>query len=260
LGSYLSFIAFDHEPRLAAVRGLMDYRLFKRDGRDEWYLEGQGKDADAISRFELPTIDKARFGAAWGNAKREYQALAQAVQRHGRKTSGLDYVLIPLALALSNVLQTRLLVVSANDEDLDCAFICSHGRLIRGQFYVDAEEKMTFDVESGSHIVAVDWTEGRLLYGLASEVAADYFKGADADTHNNEWQEWPPTGFQLVDQRKDSLARRTGNQAIGCAVLALGFFALMALFSIWGEAAWVVGPPLLIAALVWHYWPQRRRR
>lgn len=259
MGYNLSFIAFDKQPNLASVKGLMDYRLFKREGRAEWYLEGQSKDA-AISRFALPTIDKSRLGAHWGEATREYKRLADIVRRQGRQTFGLDYVLIPIALALSSALQTRLFLVSANDEDLDCAFVCANGRIERGQFYVGPEEKMLLDEHGGVRILAVDWTDGRVLYGLASEEAARFFSGLDSHGHNSEWQEWPPFGYQLVDQRKTSLRDRLVHQAIGCATLALGFALLMALFTVWGETAWVIGPPLLIAALVWHYWPQRRRR
>ena len=133
MGWNVSFIAFDHVPDLAAVRWLRDYRLLKREGRDEWYLDGPSDDP-TLFLYERPILANDLSGAAWKMARREYKQLAlETRETFQRKTFGLDDELIELALALSAEMQTRALVVSCNDEDLDCAFICEKGRLRRGR-------------------------------------------------------------------------------------------------------------------------------
>jgi len=201
MGYNLSLIAFDREPALATLAGLTRFRLFRRNGRSEWYLDGPNKANEVIPLFERPTVDTRIFGEAWTNATQEYSFLVEETKRRGFGSHGLDYKLIPIALMVSSALQVRLLVASGNDEDLDCAFICEGGRFISGRFIVDDEKAMIFDRENGSEIAQLDWSDGQLLYGLVGEVAAEYFGAPDPVSYANEWQEIEARDFLLIDQR-----------------------------------------------------------
>ena len=117
MGCYLTLIAFDEEPNLASVGGLLDYRLYKREGRSEWYLDSPDKRFPNFPLVQPPSIDRRNLGDAWANAVQEYTWLVAETKRQDRDTFGLDYQLIPVALALSAALQTRLLAVSGNDEE-----------------------------------------------------------------------------------------------------------------------------------------------
>lgn len=257
MGCNLSFIAFDHAPDLSAVNGLLDYQLFKRKARAEWYLEGPPTDRPGAILLGRPTIGKERLGSAWPGARREYHSLVDAITDHGRGTHGLDYLLIPIALALSGALQARLLVVSGNDEDLDCAFICSAGRLVRGRFLVGSEESFVFDVEYGSRVEKLDWSQGHRLYELASIVAADYFREPDSEHHAGFWEERNHEDFDLVDDAAGLKSERWKNRLLGCAVIGVGSLALLVTLMVFRSAAIPVGLALLAIAFVWRYWPSR---
>lgn len=257
MGWNLSLIAFDQAPDLASAHGLLDFRLFKRDDAAEWYLEGPSKNPARISLFERPVVNKQGFGAHWTSALKEYDALVREVTRNGRRTFGLDDELILTALAISAALRARLLVVSGDDEDLDCAFICSNGRLQCGRFLVDEAEGMVFDAEAGSQIAQLDWSQGHPLYGEASIVAADFFNDGDAAAHTHAWQELEEGDYTLVASSNRSSTERGTNRLMGCLVIAVGFAALIALFTAFPALGVPVGGVLLVAALAWRYWPRR---
>jgi hypothetical protein len=201
MGYDLGFIAFDREPAVRGLAGLTRYRLFKRANRFEWYLDGPNKGPNVIPLFERPSIDERKLGEAWLGAKHEYTSLVSETKRLGYGPHGLDYKLIPIALALSSALDCRLLVGSGNDEDLDCAFICSNGQLLSGRFVVDEERGVVFHREKGSEVVQLDWSDGHYLYGLIGAVACEYFGEGDALSYADEWQEIGENNYVLEDQR-----------------------------------------------------------
>lgn len=257
MGWNVSFIAFDYAPDLASVQWLRDYRLLKREGRDEWYLDGPSSDANTVL-YERPVLAGDLSDAAWKMARREYEHLVLETREFERGTFGLDDELVRLALALSASLQTRLLVVSCNDEDLDCAFICEKGRLRRGRFIVDEAEVLLIDDEQGSELQKRDWSDGHRLYGEASVVAADFFGSADAESYAASWEEPDAAKYNVVAGVREILAERTKNKYIGCAVIALAFAVVWVVFTVFHQAAIPIGLALLIVALVWRYGPSKR--
>jgi len=201
VGYDLGFIAFNREPSVGGLQGLTKYRLFKRAGRAEWYLDGPNRGAELIPLFERPTIDERMLGETWANATREYSALVAETGRHGYGSHGLDYKLLPIAIALSAALDIRLLVVSGNDEDLDCGFICSNGQLLHGQFIVDEARALVFSRGSNARVVDLDWNDGHYLYGLMGAVAAEYFGDGDAISYANGWQELDRSEYVMISHR-----------------------------------------------------------
>lgn len=258
MGWNVSFIAFDHAPDLASVRWLRDYRLLKREGRDEWYLGGPSKDPNTVL-YERPVLAGDLSGAAWKMAREECEHLVLETRDFfERKTFGLDDDLITIALALSAALQTRVLIVSCNDEDLDCAFICEKGRLQRGRFITGEAEVLEFDDAHGSELHKRDWSDGHRLYGEASAVTADFFGNTDAEFYAALWEDPDPAKYKDVAGAREDLAERTQNKYIGCAVIALAFVVVWIVFTVFHRAAIPIGIALLVVVLVWRYWPAKR--
>lgn len=257
MGWNVSFIAFDHAPDLASVRWLRDYRLLKREGHDEWYLDGPSSDPNTLL-YERPVLAGDLSSAAWKMARKEYEHLVLETREFGRRTFGLDDELIRLALALSASLQTRLLVVSCNDEDLDCAFICEMGRWRRGRFLVGEAEVLLMDDGQGSELQTRVWSDGHRLYGEAAIVAADFFGSADAESYAAAWEAPDAGTYKEIVGARQLLAERVQNKYIGCAVIALAFAVLWVVFTVFRAAAIPIGLALLVVALVWRYWPSKR--
>ncbi|MCX7359717.1 MAG: hypothetical protein NT015_16455 [Alphaproteobacteria bacterium] len=236
----------------------MDYRIYRRGDCEEWYLDGPSQRFPGIAFVEPPSIDRAKFGEVWANAAREYDALVAETKRQGRDTFGLDYQLIPLALALSSILQTRLLVVSGNDEDLDCGFICARGRVVRGRFLTGQDEAMVFDLEHGSRLEKLDWSEGHLLYEEAATIAADYFETSDAKRYAQSWDSGREVEYQVLEERRGLAIEQRGNRRLGCALLALVFVALLIGFQVAPSVANPISGVLLGLALLWFLLPVRK--
>lgn len=258
MGCYLTLIAFDEEPNLASVGGLLDYRLYKREGRSEWYLDSPDKRFPNFPLVQPPSIDRRNLGDAWTNAVQEYTWLVAETKRQDRDTFGLDYQLIPVALALSAALQTRLLAVSGNDEDLDCGFICARGRLVRGRFLTSEAEAMVFDVEHGARLAQLDWSEGRHFYGEGALIAADYFKAPDPLAYIQNWEDRAEHDFKLVAERSGAAQAKRAKARLGCAAVTVLFAALFAGFQLAPSIAYPVGGTLLGLAIIWYLWPARR--
>ena len=201
MGYNLGFIAFDQPPSLTHVEGLTRFRLFKRENKAEWYLDGPNRGANVIPLFERPSVDERKLGKAWSDGAKEYSDLVAMTKRQGYGSHGLDYKLIPIALTLSSVLESRLLVASGNDEDLDCGFICSNGKLLSGRFIVAEEKAVAFDRENGCQVIPFDWSDGHFLYELMGGVAAQYFGTDDPLSYASGWQEIGQNDYQLLDQR-----------------------------------------------------------
>lgn len=130
--------------------------------------------------------------------------------------------------------------------------------MARGRFVVGEAEVLLIDDEQGSELQKRDWSDGHRLYGEAAAVAADYFGGTDAESYAAAWEEPDAAAYKVVSGVRENLAERAQNKYIGCAVIALAFAAVWVVFTVFDRAAIPIGLTLLVAALVWRYWPSKR--
>jgi hypothetical protein len=139
MGSNVSFFAFDEPPDLQALKAvdwLTAFRLFRRNGRPEWYLEGPSAEGERITFFERLIADDSKL-AAIGAATSAVAKLQADIKNLKKGSAGYDDEGLLQALALSAALKQRVLYVCGNDESLDCGFICKDGAIVRGRLELD---------------------------------------------------------------------------------------------------------------------------
>lgn len=183
MGCNASFFAFDRQPELEGlerISWLNAYRLFRRRGRTEWYLEGPSASDDTITFAERLLVDHAKLNS-FEDTTREIRKLEQELTRASITDAGYDDEGLIQALTLSAALDQRLLYVSGNDEAVDCGFICDKGKVLSGRLAVgatgvavidDGELSMEPSVTPGA---ALGGSEARALYAIASQEAAKFF-------------------------------------------------------------------------------------
>jgi hypothetical protein len=185
MGCNVSFFAFDEPPdldALDAIHWLTAFRLFRRKGRSEWYLEGPSTDDDITFSESLITEDSKL--AEIGPATAAVAKLQTDLKKLKKRSVGYDDEGLRQALALSTALGQRVLYVSGNDESLDCGFICNDGAIVRGRLQLDwnkacALEDGRIRVESlYPEETDPDTAEPRELYALASQEAGAFFRSA----------------------------------------------------------------------------------
>lgn len=255
MGCNLAFIAFDKEPKLGDVEWLWAYRVFKREGRNEWYLDGLGDIAKGEIFFKKPELTLRPGSVLWRDAANEMARLRAEIARVGAQVHGYDYTLLPIGLVVSAALHSRLLIVGGDDEDVDCGFVCSNGRLIHGRFGVGGEQELVFNWEKPSSIAQLNWADGRLLYELGSAVAADFFGETDPEAFANHWHVREPDDYQLVVERKSGAGVRTGCWPI--AIIGAGLLGFAVFLNENPPLMMPVGGVALLLGLAWYLWPQR---
>jgi hypothetical protein len=187
MGSNVAFFAFDEAPdvqALEAIGWLTGFRLFRRNARPEWYLEGPSSAAEGITFFEPLVADDAQL-AAIGPVTEAAARLRTELKSLKKRSAGYDDEGLRQALALSAALERRVLHVCGNDESLDCGFICQDGVILRGRLQLDWNKAAA--IEDGRIRVEALYPEGtdpdtaepRRMYALGSQEAAAFF-GSEA--------------------------------------------------------------------------------
>src|SRR5262245_22913884 len=118
MGYNVSFFAFDELPDLQALEAiswLTAFRLFRRRGRDEWYLEGPSAAGDGITFFERLIADDSQL-AAIVPVTAAVAKLRSDIKSLKKRSAAYDDEGLIQALALSAALKQRVLYVSGNDE------------------------------------------------------------------------------------------------------------------------------------------------
>jgi hypothetical protein len=203
MGCNVSFFAFDELPDLPALEAiswLTAFRLFRRKGRAEWYLEGPSSDGDGITFFERLIADNSKL-AAIGSLTAAVAKLGSDIKSLKKRSAGYDDEGLLQALALSLALKQRVLYVSGNDESLDCGFVCKDGAIVHGRLELDWNKAVA--IEDGSIRVESlypdgtdpDTAEPRRMYALASQEATAFFRSAtpwciSSDPHDVETEEY----------------------------------------------------------------------
>jgi hypothetical protein len=183
MGCNVSFFAFDELPDLQALEAidwLTAFRLFRRKGRPEWYLEGPSA-GDGITFFERLIAEDSKL-AAIGPVTAAVAKLQTDIKSLKKRSAGYDDEGLLQALALSAALKQRVLYVCGNDESLDCGFICKDGAIVRGRLELDWNKAVA--IEDGRIRVESlypdetdpDTAEPRRMYGLASQEATAFFR------------------------------------------------------------------------------------
>lgn len=183
MGCDASFFAFDRQPDLGGlerVSWLNAYRLFRRRGRTEWYLEGPSDSGDTITFAERLLVDHAKLNSL-EETTRGIRKLQQELTRASIGDAGYDDEGLLQALALSAALEQRLLYVSGNDETVDCGFICDKGKILSGRLALGATGVAVInegELSVGPFVAAgaeLGRSETRALYAIASQEAARFF-------------------------------------------------------------------------------------
>jgi hypothetical protein len=128
MGACVDFIAFRSAPdeqRLASVRGLAAFRLFKHKVRPEWYLEDVG-DHDAISFFG--PLRYSPSGEIAKRAKAGAKSFYETLKRARLESWGLDDKRIVQGLAVSCELELPTLLIYGNSSaGVDVGLVCDGG-------------------------------------------------------------------------------------------------------------------------------------
>ena len=112
--AYVDFFAFRDAPdqtKLASVRGLEAFRLFKHNAKSEWYLE------DAGQHPQITFFGPLRYGPSGETSKRAKagaKSLYDAIKRARLQAWGLEDKRIVQGLALSCELGLPTLAVYGN--------------------------------------------------------------------------------------------------------------------------------------------------
>lgn len=221
MGSNVSFFAFDEPPDLQALEAiswLTAFRLFRRKGRPEWFLEGPSAEGGSITFFERLITDNSKL-AAIGPATAAVAKLRIDVEKQKTRSAGYDDEGLLQALALSAALSQRVLYASGNDESLDCGFICKDGAIVRGRWELDWNKAAA--IEDGRVRIESlypdgtepDTAEPRRLYALASHETAAFLGSetpwrVSSDPHDIEVAE-----YELVASKGSAEPLHQGAQA-----------------------------------------------
>lgn len=209
MGCNISFFAFDEAPdlqALAAIGWLNAFRLFRRKGRREWYLEGPSPAGPSITFFERLIVDDSKL-AALGSVTAAAAKLLNDVKSLQKRSAVYDDEGLLQALGLSAALKQRVLYVSGNDESLDCGFICKDGAIVRGGLELDWDKAVA--IEDGRVRVESLYPDGtdpqraepRSLYAIASREAAAFFRAAGPWRMTSDPDDVEIADYELVDSK-----------------------------------------------------------
>lgn len=222
MGSNCGFFAFRSAPdveRLLGIEWLAGFTLFKRKDRAQWYMEGPLPEGEGISFYEPLEVYRNKL-----NPLREPDAKA-AVAWLSKTTNEIassatfDDGALAEGLLISRALDTDVLVVFGNDEELDGALECSHGKLVGGSLHAGGSEVLHIAGERKATIATVapedELDMPNSFYRRAIEEAGRFFGEFELAPHWSDYSaEWPDH-FELIAKKAAADERAPPPQCSG---------------------------------------------